>query len=47
MSDRFQRVQWNESCAAGIPHLDQQHQTLFKAVAAMAAAVTTDEGASE
>lgn len=40
-------MQWNESYATGFPHLDQQHQTLFKAVAAMAAAVASEEGASE
>ncbi len=40
-------MQWNESYATGISELDQQHKTLFKAVAAMAAAVATDDGASE
>lgn len=40
-------MQWNEAYATGFPHLDQQHQTLFKAVAAMAAVVETDDGASE
>lgn len=40
-------MEWNESYAIGFPHLDQQHQTLFKAVAAMATAVATDDGASE
>lgn len=40
-------MEWNESYATGFPHLDQQHQTLFKAVSAMAAAIETDEGAGE
>lgn len=40
-------MQWNDSYATGIPHLDQQHQTLFKAVAAMASAVATADGAGE
>lgn len=38
---------WNETFATGVPHLDQQHQTLFKAVAAMADAVDGPDGAAE
>lgn len=40
-------MQWNESYATGVPQLDQQHQTLFEAVAAMADAVASDDGAAE
>ncbi|MBM3907504.1 MAG: bacteriohemerythrin [Gemmatimonadetes bacterium] len=40
-------MEWNESYATGVPQLDQQHQTLFKAVAALADAVDSPDGAAE
>ncbi len=47
MSDILLCMEWNESYATGFPHLDQQHQTLFKAVASMATAVAGEDGAGE
>jgi hemerythrin len=40
-------MEWNESYATGVPQIDQQHQTLFKAVAAMADAVASPDGSAE
>ncbi|MHB8839410.1 MAG: bacteriohemerythrin, partial [Gemmatimonadaceae bacterium] len=40
-------MQWNESYATGIPQIDDQHKSLFKAVAALATAVERGDGASE
>jgi hemerythrin-like metal-binding protein len=40
-------MQWNESYATGFPHLDEQHKTLFNAVAALSAVIDADDAASE
>jgi hemerythrin-like metal-binding protein len=40
-------MQWNESYATGFPQIDQQHRTLFKAVAELDAAIQGNNGAAE
>lgn len=40
-------MQWNDSYATGVPQVDAQHKTLFKAVGAMSDAIGADDGAAE
>ncbi|HEY3286217.1 MAG TPA: hemerythrin family protein [Gemmatimonadaceae bacterium] len=40
-------MQWNDSFATGVPQIDDQHKSLFRAVAALSAAIEQHEGSTE